>query len=320
MSITFTRKRSGEGLGISSDGETGTLEWHASPASNAQDVRNDPNMPIGFNSAWPDNPGLSLRCERIEIFREGRGSVWTVRGSWSIPSGGGEHTSDESEDPLSQPAEYRWDNIVITEAVDRDSLGNPILASTRRGFDPPLQKTFNAKQLTITKNLPAFDLTVALNYENTVNDSDFKGAQAGEAKCTSILPTNVYTLSATYVNIAYVFEFRSTDIFGDDPHQPRVLDQDTMAYASVDGAQRLVRILTAADGQPVDGPVPLNGRGAPINSTLYTYADSSGNAVASPDWTSIEFPPGATLESTADAVFLRFPNFYPSRNFNALGI
>lgn len=316
MSIEFTQRRD-ESLGLTPDGREANLEWDAYPASSSAAVQGDDEFPVEINAPFPGSEGSRLRCDRITVTRVG-GRLFRVAAHWSIPIRGQDRHNGQAtqDDPLREPTIIRWQDIQYTEPVDRDIDGNPILNSARRAFRDSPQRVFNAKRVTMTRNEPSFDISAALNFENTVNNSVFEGALPGELKCVSIVPTNVITVESVFTEVTYTFEYRSRMIWGNDPHQPRILDQGFESPATVDGQTRIVRLVDVK-GQPPESEVPLDGQGRPFRPDDFTYLDENGMPVASPTFVSIGAPVGATVELTDDAAFLRYAT-YPGRDFNEL--
>lgn len=322
----FKRQFTGGEVGRSPDGSTASAVWTASGFTSGDAALNSPSCPVRTNSVWPDDPGGKLRASHVRAVTISP-NLYRIVANYSVPTNGGTHT-DTVTNPLAEPEEYRWERVVSSLAIEADSESNPILLSSQRGPEDHVYKDFELQQLTVTRNEPRYSVETARRYINTVNAGVFGGAKPGEVRCTKIMPSRSFKRSDSYVPVEYQFLFMSTDIFGDNPHQPRILDQDTMTMALVSldggissptsGTSSLVRITTAT-GDPVDGPVLLNGLGQPIDKTL-TFVQN-GKVKESPVWGTTKPPTGATIEkTTTGAVFLRYNKTYPATNLNALGL
>lgn len=315
---TVAGERDALGITATSATVSGTVEWDAYDPTftSAAAVRSHAEFPVAINMQHPDEAGLIL-CRQYAIKRVGL-RLWRVIAQFESPPPGEDgHGAEEDDDPVSQPPQFQWDDIDYTEPVDRDVNGNAIVNSAKQWFANPTSRNFKAFRLTIAVNEASYNPNIALAYVNHVNSDEFQGAAPQEVRCLSIIPTNVYTATTSYINIAYSFEFRSIDIWGEKPHQPRIKDQGRMGWADVDGANQRVRICTK-NGQVVSDDEPLNGHGAPYDQDM-TYLDGGDEPVESPSWVSIPTPPGATIEDTGVAVFLRY-DVYPETSFGGLNL
>jgi hypothetical protein len=320
----FKRQFTGGETGVSNDGAFASAVWTAFGYDSGDAAKNSPDCPIRINDPWPDDLSSSLRCDRIRVSTIKPGA-YRLTASFSIPDDGNEHSGAGAVDgnPLSAPVEFRWNTVKMSLPVERDADGNAIVVSSGRGVDPPTYKDFNAKELSVIRNEASFSIATALTYENTVNSGAWGGAKTGEVRCTEVVPINQYTANASYVRIAYRFLFLSEDIFGSEPHQLRLLDQDTMAYGLIStggssgSSKRELVPLVNTNGEAVDYPVLLDGYGKPLDENITYYV---GNSVTdSPIFNRIK-PTGAIVDQNGtEGVFLRYKT-YPYRNFMSLGL
>lgn len=317
MAVEFTRRTSGHGAEFDDDNRRGTVEWDAWPADNSNEVKTAAGFPVAVDDAWPDDATDSRKCDSIRIENMG-GKLYRVVARYSVPDDGTTHTKGKSpDDPLLSPTIYEWQNVEVNEAIDRDINNKAIVNSAGQGPEQPVTRPFNLKRLIVTRYEPAYKIATSLTYENTVNAVRFEGAQPGEVRCFMITPGAGYSREATTIPVKYGFEFRAEEIFGEQPHQPMILDQGRMAFADIDGTTSLVRIVSAKTGDPVDGDVLLNGYGVPLRSDV-SYLDANGRVVDSPSWVTGTTPAGATVVSSGgDAVFLRYQTL-PAKDFNKL--
>lgn len=319
MAAIYNRQFTGGEDGIGQSGEYGAAVWIVTGVSSGREARTDPNVPIKFNDPHPDAPGQPLRCDNIRVSTISP-SCYRLTATFSSPANGGSTYTDPVTNPLSEPAEYRIDPVQMSLPVERDSDGNFITVSSGRGFDPPQHKDYAAFELVITRNEAHYSIPTALQYINTVNVSAWAGAKAGEVRCVGIAPASSFKDGASYVAIEYRFLFLPESLFGANPHQLRVLDQDTMAVRELtDGGPKGLVQLIDFNGDAVDGPILLDGMGKPLDAWI-TYRDSIDRIVQAPQFVG-QTPAGATVEtSPTGAVFLRYDKTYPAINFAALGL
>lgn len=221
-------------------------------------------------------------------------------------------TTDDT-DPLAMPPRYRWSIGLQSVEKDVDIDGNPILNSARDPFEQPPQVTDTQVYLTVTRNVPYFDVARALLYTNTVNQSAVTIPLAGvvnpgQIKCLSIVPAADYTKDSPYVEEVASFELAPYDLAS-----IRILDQGFFGVVQ-DG------------GKPVDlGDAPPGGfRLNGLGGVLPNQGTAGGNVLtnvpgfdAAPTGATVEiYPPGAGLP---EAVWLRW-QMLKKRDFGLLGI
>lgn len=309
---TWHRQPTGDALNIEPKSRSGTVVWVAADHLTPKEALADPNFPIVRNAYHPDYGDTSpLRCRDIRINATGF-RVMTVSAEFGIPDSG----SYEEDPSLTKPRVFNWQAVQESVAVDRDINGNAILTSARRSLDG-IQKTKNAKRLTITNWESSYAAGTALDWENSVNADAFEGASPQEVRLESIQPSTSYDINATLLPIDYVFLFKPAAIWGDFPHQTWLVDKDSYAYATVDGTVTKVRLCDKTGVQLTD--VLLDGTGRPKDTTGVTYLNKFGRPEASPSWNAKGTPTGATAVDVGLASFLRY-NTLPARDFADLGL
>lgn len=313
--LEFTRKWSGDSRERTKDQRSFTVEWDVKWSGgtlSSAEVENHPDAPVKFNDPDPDDPGSLAKCSRISVTRAGFKS-FTYTAFFSIPTTGSTHTGGgASSSPLAEPPVYRWESVLYNLPVDRDVDGNPIIHSGGGAFGSLPTRDIEAIVLTVTKNFSNFDTGRAMNFGNSVNSSPFKGAAADEVRCRKIVVAGDFQTNASYVSVVHEFEFRDQDTWGLAPHDYRIMDQGYMARCTTtDSLNTLCKILMKDGSEPPE-PVRLDGRGKPINASVYVPEGGTG-------FISGSSPAGAVLEQTPDAVFLRY-KAYKRRDLNALGV
>jgi len=298
----------------SSASRRSTARWVAVGMLSTKDALADASFPVTFNDPHPDYGVTNLmRCDRIKVDAVGF-KVMSVTANYSIPDDGGEH--EPSEPSQTNPLVYSWATVQETVAIDRDREGNAIVASSGRpvlGLTQPR----NYKRLTITRWESSFSVTTSLAYENTVNSDTFEGAVSGTVKCPIIQPSQSYTSLSTLIPIDYTFDFKAVIVWGVEPWQTQGIDEDSFAYATVDGAA-VPMLITDASGNPF-GSVRLNGSGSPVDTSKLFYIDpATEKAIASPAWVSVPTPTGATVVAAGVAKALRW-NTLPAVSYASLG-
>jgi len=296
-------------LGHEYDFSRVTITWLVAEHVTTHDVLADENFPVVYNDTDPDSPTSGRRCSAIRINATGF-KVFSIEATYSIPDFGMD-AHDKPEPSEETPVIFQWQTVHESVSVDRDLNGNAIVTSAGRSTEEYLMRTLSAKRLTVTKWLGGFDVSRALEYENSVNNAAFGGAAANEVMCETIEPSSAYVPTAILVPIAHTFLFKPVSIWKDHPHQPVLKDQDS--YGAV--GSNVLRFVTKK-GDPMDD-VPMDGKGRPLNSSV-TYKDPTTGVIASsPTWDDRGTPTGATVVVSGAIVFLRYM-LLPQKNFGAL--
>lgn len=157
--------------------------------------------------------------------------------------------------------------------IDED--GNPIRNSAGDPFGDPVTRDDSRPIIVVTRNedVNDFDVTLAGQYQDVVNDDTWNTFPARTVKCTEIRTseerkdpsTNLY-----YYEVTYVFEVKW------DTWTRKILDQ---GFAYLDGGVR--KPFLDADQQPISDPRLLDGLGAelpdgdpPVELDFRTYPDA----------------------------------------------
>lgn len=305
----WLRQPTGDEDGRDRNGHTGLVRWVAAGPLTTQDAIEEGNFPIAFNDPHPDYGAQDTRrCASLRVVAQGF-RVMALEARFSVPEDGTLHRDEEASE--SQPTVFSWATIQETPQIDRDRDDNPLVTSARRAMSGITQPR-NYKRLTVTKWQQSYSVATSLEFENTVNSTEFEGAQPGEVKCSTIQPSQSYTSQSAMLPVDYIFDFKAISVWGEHPHQTQFIDQDSFARA--DG--NTVRIVTAT-GEPVSD-VPLDGEGRPLDTSL-TYFENPEDEepTDSPSWESLGTPTGATVVSAGDVVMLRYFTL-PEKDHNTI--
>jgi hypothetical protein len=241
---------------------------------------------------------------------------WTIGCNYQASDTGGTGSPDHTDDPLLEPAEIQWDHAEVSEAVDRDVIGRPILNSAGLPFEAQPSRDTPFKKFTIVKNFPFFDLTLCATYDNTVNSAAISlgmGISAAEQhlRCVSIIPAAPYRATATFVPVAFSFELVALNTLGLYPFQHRIMDVGREGWTS-GGKHKPFSVLNDDTGKfdPIDSPIRLNGTGVPIIPLFANVkVGDAGSTPAAPITQTNTYQKETTLISGSTntaAVFLYF--------------
>jgi hypothetical protein len=160
--------------------------------------------------------------------------------------------------PVDWPLKVSTQVVQRERAMDFDTAGVPIRNSAKQRFGDPITHEFTDFIITCKRNerVSVFDLGLAYNYQNKINNATWNNFPAKTVLCRSITVNEEQydsTARVWYYTVTYVFETNR------DTWRKKVLDQ---GFCELDTSSppRLKRIL-GPDGQPLDEPVPLDGSG-----------------------------------------------------------
>lgn len=209
---------------------------------------NTPHPDDGFYIAGV--PRVSLVCP----------TFFNVQVPYATRSGGAQ--AWQYSDPLTEPADISWGDAGSVEQIDTDADGNAIVNVLGEPFDPPIAREYKDPVLTISRNEAAFDQTVKLTYEDTVNASEFWGGAPGRARMVSIVAHKVNASPAYWV-VVYVIQYRMRTPSGVTDLKAwyrRILNQG-LTYRPAPGESPVATVngelvLLAADGTKTDRTNP----------------------------------------------------------------
>ena len=167
---------------------------------------------------------------------------------------GGYEAENPYADPLSQPADVSWEDEQELIPYDVDLAGNATITAAGEPIDPPLTRTVSDPVLLIERNEAAFSPQTKLNYQDTVCNHVFWGAEAGRPRMGQIRARKVQAKTA-YWRVGYRVVFRMTTPHGAANAWKRVLLHQGHIYLDANGIQRrfadgAVKLL-AEDGKPL---------------------------------------------------------------------
>ncbi len=207
------------------------------------------------------HPDKSTYYSRVPQVTKKSATFFEIKVPYETPS----DSEDETEDPLSKPAEYTWDDAERTVPYDRDLDNNPVINTMDERFDPPLTREISDPVLIIERNEADFDPDVKLDYQDTVSVVPFFGAAAYRAKLGKVKARSVTLTGGTvYWVIRYEIHFRMKT--------PSDTPEDKYWFRCV-----LNQGMTYVDkGSGIDRISPT---GEPVNIDLDGYRVSNVNAV-----------------------------------------
>jgi len=176
-------------------------------------------------------------------------TYWEVRVEYSSL------TISVIENPLARPTDIAWGFQNYQKPVIKDINGNPIVNKANQLFDPVPEIDDCRPTLTFTKNLPAFDATLAYTYVNAINLSPWYGGASQTWKCMNISSSQQQENGIFFYPTSFEFQFHF---------------ETWKLFIANYGHMQLVggklRDCLDDQGQPVADPVPLDNSGAQITS------------------------------------------------------
>jgi len=137
--------------------------------------------------------------------------------------GGGGPGSPPNDSPLLEPPQASWQTIHDTATLERawayDAFhlkwyqnGKAVVNSAKTRFAPLPTVDQSRVQLTYSRNQLTFDFFDVLeNYLDAVNETDFLGFPAGQAKLSAFTAQSFFRNNLSFWTVAYLFHFVTPD-------------------------------------------------------------------------------------------------------------
>ncbi|HUX15813.1 MAG TPA: hypothetical protein VMW52_05025 [Phycisphaerae bacterium] len=225
---------------------TVVLDGRDPPETAAIVVRQAPGIPRRGDK-HPGDPFAF--CRRIVPESLGKGQIlWRVTAEYYTPGGGG--GAGDSTNPLDQPADVSWGFEQISQQVDTDLGGKPLVNSAGEPFDLAPEISFARPVLSISRNEARFDSALAAEFcggRGAVNSGSFRGWAKGTVLVRNISAQSQRAGDFAYDRVTYELLFDSAGW----NLQPLNVGYQQL----VDGERQLIR---DAQGQPLSRPAALN--------------------------------------------------------------
>lgn len=224
--------------------------------------------------------GAALLCAGPEIKERKGTDYWVIACSYGLDDGKIEAVGG---DPLNIKPTYTWEHVEVSEQVDVDLDGRPILNTAGFPLDGACRPVVY-KRLHVVRNEPSWNVSRSIACENAVNDAIINlgnGVQIAKQhmRCASITPDGSYTAGFRFLPMHYIFEVIFDDSLGAYPFQHRFLDLSTQGWYSDSGTKRSARF-SNGKGELMDEAVRLDGTGLPLLSAFTNVKVGQGNAAA----------------------------------------
>lgn len=196
--------------------------------------------------------------EATEESTENGGYQWLVRVTF-----GPYDTSTFGSDPMLWPLRVSFGGEPVDKVIWFDKTGAPIRNSATDPFGEPIVIDDSRSTFVATRNelVSAFDMTLANEMSDVINDAAWNGFAAGTVKCGIITTSDEQydpTNNVYYYTVKYPFSVKRDGWVKD------VLDA---GFAELDGGSPPKPKPILNNGQPLSEPVPLDGSGHRLATT-----------------------------------------------------
>ncbi len=205
----------------------------------------------------------SAVCLKVDVQQDSENPrVWVATCAYGEPNVNSQN-GQNNPNPLLRPAVVTFGFNKTQRIVYKDINGKPLLNSALDYFDPPLSIDDSRPTLTVVRNEPSFDPSIAVAYQDAVNSDSFFGASPGQAKVAGISAVSQTENNYFFWQVSYTIEFRW------DGWQPVLLDYGRNAiYVNTNTGAEFKGPVFQKDKKgneipnvPVTEPVPLDGNG-----------------------------------------------------------
>lgn len=162
--------------------------------------------------------------------------------------------------PLDRRTRVSFRILRFEVPVEKDRDGAPVVNSAGAPFDPPATKFEPVLELTFRRNVTTYNVPLAMQYMDTVNDAEFFDIPAGQAKCEDISWSDIlYENGVQYREETIVILGRTKS------WQPEYLDIGMYYVIENPVSGSIARgVINDNDGNPLNQPYKLDGNGAPL--------------------------------------------------------
>lgn len=260
MSVISVERMFRRGGTSDRDGADSTRAWRVTVND-----RNDNEftiIPQMAGNIQAETPQLGMRVDNISAkMEDDKGwSFWWVEASYTNrPVDPNKPDDDGDKDPLNDPTEIDWDSGEGVEVIKKDLDDKPILNSAKDRFDEDAEQEVARPVLVITKNFATFEGKTAFDYVNTVNKSEFQGAEPGTLRLRKIRARKQIRNTTKYWSVTFEFAY--------DPNgwQLEILDRGYYTLSQLSG-QYVKKPIKDGNGEDVKKPQLLDGNGTLIDT------------------------------------------------------
>lgn len=188
---------------------------------------------------------ISLTCDAED------GMAWTANAEY-----GPYDATNYPQDVTQWVPRVAWSFAQFQRDLDQDINGNAIVNSAGVPFNPTIKADDSRPILQLVRNEPTFDLTLAEDFRDTVNQNVWWGYNPRCVKVSNISSTRQFNQ-----DIGFFWETTYEFHINENTWDENVLDAGVMQLNG--SGSDIVPI--SKNGIPVPDPVPLNGSGAPLS-------------------------------------------------------
>lgn len=203
-----------------------------------------------WGDPYPGNPNATVSDLSAELAVEACGTIYTAIATYTTATSEDGSPIDR-EDPISDPPVFSFKTIRDRRIAEKDQNGKVYQNSAKVLFDPPFERQWNRRAITIERNELLYSSAYADEWQNVINSAAWGAYAARTAMVVSIDAVSVFDRGMSYWRVTYEVEINP------DGWQPSLLDR---GLHILDGAGKPVPI--ERDGVRLSEPVLLNGSGA----------------------------------------------------------
>ena len=152
----------------------------------------------------PSDP--TAYCNSLDIKPDGGedGKGWIVTASYTNKI----DPQQNEPNPEDRPPQVTWSFAQFQTIAEQDKDDKAIVNTLKQQFNPPPEKDASNIILNYTRFEGTFSPSLAIQYQDTVNATNFLGAPARTAKLQSITANQVYEDGDLYWQVSYEIHFR----------------------------------------------------------------------------------------------------------------
>lgn len=204
-----------------------------------------------WRDVHPEDPNARVSNVTADYAVESCDTIYEATATYSTSVPDEASNLNKGENPIEDPPRYSFKTIRDKRIAEKDKNGKVYLNSSKVVFDPPYERQWNRRSITVERNELVYSSAYADEWQNVINSEAWGAYAAGKAMIVAIDANNVYDRGMSYWKVTYEIEINP------EGWQPHVLDRG-LHILDADG----LPVPIERKGERISEQVCLNGAGA----------------------------------------------------------
>jgi hypothetical protein len=208
-----------------------------------------------WRDVHPEDPNARVSNITADYAVESCDTIYEATATYST-STPDEVNNLNRENPIEDPPKYSFKTIRDKRICEKDQNGKVYMNSSKVLFDPPFERQWNRRAITVERNEAVYSTAYADQWQNVINSEPWGAYAARKAMIVSIDANNVFERGMHFWRVTYEIEINP------EGWQPSLLDRG-LHILDADGKPKPIE----REGVRLSEPVLLNGSGVESTGT-----------------------------------------------------